>query len=106
MTVHLAGVDVHYDTHVRQRCSWCGSILIDQDLSRIAVPTEQLDENGEYHYPTWPIGSLVEVTGENPVCSHTVEAVPSVEDPTILKAPADCCLRLPYELTLSVGGEC
>lgn len=28
-------------SRVRQRCSWCGAVLIDYDLTRIAVPVGQ-----------------------------------------------------------------
>ena len=46
------------DRHMRQRCGWCGDILIDYDLARVAVPV------GTDPTPaTWPTGALVTVDG-------------------------------------------
>jgi hypothetical protein len=60
--VHIAGVDVQVSTPtgalLRQRCSWCGAVLVDYDLARIAVPTGQ-----DPRPATWPVGALVAVDG-------------------------------------------
>lgn len=56
--IHFAGVDVQIGALLRQRCSWCGSVLGDHDLNRVAVP-----EGQDPRPATWPIGSLVEVDG-------------------------------------------
>lgn len=46
------------DRYLRQRCGWCGDILIDYDLARTAVPV------GTDPTPaTWPVGALVRVDG-------------------------------------------
>ena len=56
--VHIAGPDVTIDNQLRQRCAWCGAVLIDYALERIAVPEGQDPRPG-----TWPVGALVEVDG-------------------------------------------
>lgn len=56
--VHIAGREVQIGALLRQRCSWCGALLIDYDISRIAVPV------GQDLYPgTWAVGGLVGVLG-------------------------------------------
>jgi|WetSurMetagenome_2_1015567.scaffolds.fasta_scaffold380522_2 hypothetical protein len=55
---HFAGVEIQINTDLRQRCAWCGEMLIDYDLSRVAVP-----EGQDPRPSTWPVGSIVEVDG-------------------------------------------
>lgn len=57
--VHLAGeVFMIGERFMRQRCGWCGDVLIDYDLSRVAVPV------GTDPMPaTWQVGSQVLVDG-------------------------------------------
>lgn len=56
--VHIAGSDIQVNDRLRQRCGWCGTILLDYDLTRIAVPEGQDPRPG-----TFPPGELVEVDG-------------------------------------------
>jgi hypothetical protein len=56
--VHIAGHDVRVNHLIRQRCAWCGAMLADYDLERIAVP-----EGQDWKPPIWPVGGLVEVDG-------------------------------------------
>ncbi|PRY35371.1 hypothetical protein CLV43_114289 [Umezawaea tangerina] len=56
--VHIAGMVVLIGPLVRQRCSWCGAVLVDVDKTLIAVPVGQ-----DPTPPTWPIGGLVEIDG-------------------------------------------
>jgi hypothetical protein len=56
--IHIAAVDVRIGQHLRQRCGWCGAVLIDYDLARIAVPVGQ-----DPTPAVWPYGSLVLVAG-------------------------------------------
>lgn len=37
-TIHIAGNVIVVGTHQRQRCSWCGALLDDHDLSRVMFP--------------------------------------------------------------------
>lgn len=56
--VHIAGQAVLVGTIVRQRCAWCGAILIDCDTARIAV-----SEGQDPSPPTWTRAELVAVDG-------------------------------------------
>jgi hypothetical protein len=56
--VHIAGPEVRVNTLLRQRCAWCGQMLIDYDLARVAVP-EGMDPTPA----VWPVAVLVAVDG-------------------------------------------
>jgi len=56
--VHIAGPDIQIDTQLRQRCSWCGAVLVDYALDRVMVPVGQDPRPG-----TWPVGAMVLVDG-------------------------------------------
>jgi hypothetical protein len=56
--IHVAGVHVQVGHRLRQRCAWCGAMLIDYDLARVAVPIGQ-----DAAVATWPVGQLVLVDG-------------------------------------------
>ena len=98
--VHIAGLPIRYENHLRQRCAWCFAVLIDEDLTRIAVPVSQLDADGHFEPATWPIDSLVEVSGGNPKVSAVLDPEPSASG-NGTKVPEHCCLRLPPETTVS-----
>ena len=55
---HIAGAQVEVGSHLRQRCSWCGAMLADYDVARIAVPEGQDPRPG-----MWETGVLVRVEG-------------------------------------------
>lgn len=38
--VHLAGLPVRVGDVIRQRCAWCGALIDDLDLTRVAVALE------------------------------------------------------------------
>ena len=79
---HLAGVDITAEGRfVRQRCSWCGEILVDVDLSLAAVPEGQKGNPAA----TWKVGDWIEVEGVWP----TVYRVADAEDG---KFPANSCM--------------
>jgi hypothetical protein len=84
--VHIAGVRVQVGALLRQRCAWCGTVLIDYDLARIAVPL------GEDPTPaTWPTGDLVLVDGRMSTVAPHVDG----ED-----LPPNACARIDPEFTL------
>lgn len=57
--VHIAGACLTvFGIFMRQRCDWCGVILLEYDLRRIAVPVDQPGPP-----PSWIPGSLVRVDG-------------------------------------------
>ena len=57
--VHIVGTVIDVGTRTRQCCAWCGTTLLDYDLTRIAVPLGQ-DASSPAHFPP---GSLLEVDG-------------------------------------------
>lgn len=57
--IHVAGVDVQVGLQLRQRCAWCGIILLDYALDRVATL-----EGQDPRPATWPPGALVEVRGD------------------------------------------
>ena len=68
-TIHIAGMQIDIGgRYLRQRCSWCGFVLIDYDLSMMAFAVEP----GEEPKPPamWEVGALVLVDG---AMSTTVE---------------------------------
>lgn len=55
--IHIAGVHVQIGQLLRQRCAWCGAVLLNYDLTTIAglIPG---DTPG-----TWAVGGLVMTDG-------------------------------------------
>jgi hypothetical protein len=61
-TVHIAGMAIDIGgRYLRQRCSWCGAVLIDYDLSMTASVVVGGEEPARP--ATWEVGSLVLVDG-------------------------------------------
>lgn len=88
---HIAGADVSIGgRRVRQRCSWCGAILLDYDLASMAVAMPDTGEDPESP-GTWPIGRLVRVTGTNPRVTTVLD-----ESDTL---PDDACGRIDDAVT-------
>lgn len=83
--IHIAGPEIQIGTQLRQRCSWCGAVLIDVNLSRVAVPAG-MNPNP----PTWSVGGLVAVYGY---------ASWEVEHKDGDQLPAKACGQLPFEVT-------
>ena len=77
--VHFAGIEIQIDAKLRQRCAWCGAMLIDYDLDNIAVP-----EGQDPTPATWPVGALVFRDGS---LAYTVKLLP--DEPL----PANACSR-------------
>jgi hypothetical protein len=54
---HIVGMPVVVQGHLcRQRCAWCGAVLVDVDLAQIAVA----GGSGEYN-PFWETNAVLEV---------------------------------------------
>ncbi|MFB4312930.1 hypothetical protein [Actinomadura sp. 21ATH] len=85
--IHIAGQALVVPPgHMRQRCSWCGAVLIDQNLERLAVP------EGQALTPArWEFGALVEVDGS------MSRVVPYVEGEPL---PAGACALVDPEVTV------
>lgn len=91
---HLAAQWFRVGPRLRQRCGWCGAMLVDVDLSTVAMPTEQAaavdPDDPTCGYPTWPTGRLV---AHNGAVWWLIEEGP--DDPL----PASSCAKLPPEAT-------
>jgi hypothetical protein len=63
--VHIAGVDLNvHGRYVRQRCSWCGALLLDYDLARISRVLEPGEDPAAPWQPaTFAVGAQVAVAG-------------------------------------------
>jgi hypothetical protein len=55
---HIAGAEVQVGSRLRQRCAWCGEVMADYDLQRIAVL-----EGDDPRPAMWLQGSLVRRDG-------------------------------------------
>jgi len=86
--IHIAGLVMHVGTLLRQRCGWCGAVLIDEDLSRVMVMTS---DGREPSVPTWEVGSLVAIDG---AASWTVDHNDGDQ------LPANACAQLDPAVTL------
>jgi hypothetical protein len=83
--IHIAGIEVQVGSHLRQRCGWCGAVLADYALDRIAVPTGQ-----DPRPAMWPVGGLVEVDG------HVSTVIPHQDGEQL---PENACGQLDPEAT-------
>ena len=100
--VHIVGMDVIvHGCHRRQRCSWCGQMLLDDDLSRMSWA---LNEDGSDPGPPggWPMGELVEIVGDSKpepgeALGFRGMRVIEVEDG---KLPDNACAMLDPDVTL------
>jgi hypothetical protein len=82
---HVAGFRIHVNGHLRQRCAWCGALLLDYELERTAVPVGQDPQPA-----LWEPGALVEVDGgASWVVSHQ-------EDDEL---PVNACARIDDTVT-------
>jgi len=83
--IHIAGAQVRIGTQLRQRCSWCGAVLCDYELTLIAVPEGQDSEPA-----MWRTGDLVAVNGN---ASWVVEHQDGAE------LPVGACGKLDHAVT-------
>lgn len=86
--VHIAGPWIEVNTQLRQRCAWCGAVLINYALERIAVPEGQDSRPG-----TWPVGELVAVDG------NASWVVPHKDGEQL---PGNACAQIDHDVT---GGK-
>lgn len=70
---HIAGPDITIEgRYLRQRCAWCGAVLLDYDLTLVAVPADQPGP-----LATWPLGAFVRVhAGVKEVLERSDPATP------------------------------
>ena len=105
--IHLAGPAITFLTYVRQRCMWCGYVLIDEDLARVSVDIG--DDGSVIVFPVWPVEAFIRVRqGEDGSAVYEVvekelsELADENGEPNgnIIKVPEDGCMSLPPEMTL------
>lgn len=60
--IHIAGYAARIGPHLRQRCAWCGAVLIDVDLRGVAIENKPDGSPGD---PPggWETSALVAVDG-------------------------------------------
>lgn len=96
-TVHVAGFELQYAERMRQRCAWCGEVLIDQELALVAYP----DDHPTKTFTVWPAGKQILHDG---VMWSLVEDEPGAMPGTI-NVDLRSCMRVPPELTVSTRGK-
>lgn len=84
--IHIAGPDIAIGPLLRQRCAWCGAVLLDYDLRCVAVP-----EGQDPTPATWPVGELIAVDGP------TSWVVPHVDGDRL---PVTACAQLDPGVTI------
>jgi hypothetical protein len=57
--VHIAGIPLMVGPWQRQRCGWCGAVLLDNDVRGVCT----CDDGAVALPPTWEPGALVAVDG-------------------------------------------
>lgn len=96
---HIAAQDIVVEgRYLRQRCAWCGAVLLDYDLARVAVPIGQ-----EGPPATWEAGRLVRVDGAFPevysLLDMDIDTGPVVDGGGDRMLPDDACALLDPEVT-------
>lgn len=92
--VHITSNDVTFEgRRRRQRCVWCGALIVDDDLTRMAWP---LNPDGTDPGPpgAFPAGRLVETVGE--LGAFSIRSLLPLEDndPNAMLVPDNGCCRL------------
>lgn len=94
-TVHWAGAWLRVGPRLRQRCAWCGAILIDVDLDHISRPISDVEsiapDDPTCGFPVWGSGSFI--LHDGPVW----RVVPAPPEDTI--APMHFCIGLDPDVT-------
>lgn len=93
--IHIAGLQIEVGTRLRQRCGWCGAVLIDQDLARVMVEIKPDDTERAPAYPVWEVGSLVGVIGNR----DSFRYMRTVEHKDGDRLPPECCAQLDDDVT-------
>lgn len=98
--LHIVGLDVQVGSIRRQRCSWCGALIQEDDLARMAW---QLNPDGSDPGPPgcWPVGEVVGISGGFPKVTRLVarDEWTMSEVPGERRLPDGCCALLDPEVT-------
>lgn len=92
---HIAGLQMQFGALVRQRCGWCGTLMVDDDLTKMSVPTGQ--ELGPSFFPA---GEWVETHSPDGRGGVWVVLDPPEPEPDgTFKAPENSCMKMHPEVT-------
>lgn len=98
--VHIAGGVVTANGVKRQRCMWCGALLLEYDLANVARPLEPgEDPDAPWSPAMFDVGSHVAVSGTWPKMMRVVEPDPHPEQEGDLLIPDGSCLDLDPAVT-------
>jgi hypothetical protein len=87
-TVHIAGPAIQVGSQLRQRCAWCGAVLIDHALDQLMYEATTPPE--QRRPATWPVDGLIEVEGG-------MSVIVNHEDGEQL--PPNACAQLDHAVT-------
>lgn len=99
-TSHIVGMDVSLGTLRRQRCAWCGHLLVDEDLARMSWA---LNSDGSDPGPPsvfWRMGAVVAIDGAVRYIVDEADWPESRAHPGEKRLPDGCCALLDPEVTL------
>lgn len=83
---HIAGLRVEIgEQYIRQRCAWCGTLMVEHDRSRIAF-----QDGDSTDLPTWEIGAVIRTDG------NVTSIVEHVDGESL---PDDACIKLDPAVT-------
>lgn len=83
--VHIAAAPVEVGNQLRQRCGWCGAMLLDYDLCNLGIHV-----GDDRRPPMWGPGELVSVNGG---ASFVVEHIDGDD------VPSNCCAAVDPAVT-------
>lgn len=103
--IHYVGTTLRIGSLVRERCAWCGALIYELDMSRVAVQTSELksgqttedlflDEDGNPRAHWRGLVWVAESGGDESVRSRVMHAV----DPQEV-IPEKSCMNLDPEMT-------
>lgn len=101
--IHVAGIDIIWEGRQRQRCAWCGALLLDRDLKAMSW---LLNEDGSDPGPPGPLGPgvLYEIAGGMDESFRGVSRIdpdqlPKTDDGEGVVPPPNACVHLDPEIT-------
>lgn len=100
--VHIVGPALTVHGVERQRCMWCGALLLEHDLANMAVSLAPGDDPENPPKPaTWEVGALLLVTGTFPRVSMALEARehPEGGPEGAFVIPDNACMALDVDVT-------
>jgi hypothetical protein len=94
--VHIAALSYQFESIIRQRCSWCGAVLIDADLSMIAFQPN--DDGSAPSFPVWEGGRQILRDGH---VTSVIDDEISADHEGGIRVDDRCCMRIPRETTVN-----